>query len=230
MVYKLFSRKLAQSLARCLLCGGASGEVGICSACTQELPALGRSCRYCALPLAAAKDNICAACLQRPPALKKISAAWQYAYPINHLIQHFKYHRDLAAGHSLIQLAARQLGPPEDMPDILTPVPLHWRRYWQRGYNQAQLIASGLGQYWCLPVDLQLLRKTTSTKTQSQLSRNQRLKNLSDSFAVRGEISGAHIGLVDDVVTTGATLEIITRQLLTAGAKQVSAFVLARTP
>ncbi|AWF79702.1 ComF family protein [Microbulbifer sp. A4B17] len=230
MVYKFFNKNLAQSLTCCMLCGGASGEFGICSACTGELPVLNCGCRYCALPLAAAKNSICAGCIQRPPAYTKISAAWQYAFPINHLIQRFKYHRDLAAGDSLTQLAARQLWPPEDTPDLLTPIPLHWRRYWQRGYNQAQLIASGLGRHWDIPVELRLLRKTTSTKTQSQLSRNQRLKNLSESFTVRREIQGAHIGLVDDVVTTGATLEATTRQLLAAGAKKVSAFVLARTP
>ncbi|WP_444943408.1 ComF family protein [Microbulbifer sp. ZKSA006] len=230
MVYKFFRQKLAPSLARCLLCGGTSGESGICSACTAELPLLGNGCRHCALPVAAARNSICASCLKRPPACTKITAAWQYAYPINHLIQRFKYHRDLAAGHSLIQLAARQLGPPREAPDLLTPVPLHWRRYWQRGYNQAQLIASGLGEDWRLPVALRLLRKTTSTQTQSQLNRNQRQKNLSESFAVHGQIQGAHIGLVDDVVTTGATLEAITERLLDAGAKKVSAFVLARTP
>ncbi|MCO1334702.1 ComF family protein [Microbulbifer sp. OS29] len=229
MVYKRLSNCLARSLARCLLCGARAGDGGVCSACSQELPQLGNACVLCALPIATPGSS-CPSCLQRPPPFAKVSAAWQYAYPVNHLIQRFKYHRDLAAGHSLAQLAAQQLGAPQQIPDLLAPVPLHWLRYWQRGYNQAQLIASAMGQHWQLPVEPRLLRKTSRTKTQSQLRRAQRLNNLLDSFTVRREIRGLHIGLVDDVLTTGATLEAVTHKLLEAGAKQVSAFILARTP
>ncbi|WP_444920844.1 ComF family protein [Microbulbifer sp. CnH-101-G] len=229
MVYSLMPSLLTRHLARCLLCGDRADEFGICTSCTRELPYLGQACESCALPLASSA-RLCPSCLRQPPHCQRVQAAWQYAYPVNQLIQRFKYQRDLAAGHSLAQLAATVITPCSDPPNLLVPIPLHWRRYWQRGYNQAQLIAAELGRRWQLPVRPRLLRKTGATRTQSQLRRQQRLRNLLQSFALRESVEGMHIGLVDDVLTTGATLEAAAQRLKEAGARKVSAFVLARTP
>ncbi|WKD50095.1 ComF family protein [Microbulbifer spongiae] len=229
MVYHSLSALLSHNLAQCLLCGDRAGESGLCTPCAAELPRLGNACETCAQPLPSAA-RYCPDCLRQPPHLSGVRAAWQYAYPVNQLIQRFKYRGDLAAGHSLVQLAAQVMEPAAERPDLLAPIPLHWRRYWRRGYNQAQLIAAGLGRHWQLPVRPRLLRKVVATQTQSQLRRPQRLRNLLQSFALRENVGGCHVGLVDDVLTTGATLEAAAQKLLLAGAGKVSAFVLARTP
>lgn len=228
MVYRIFSSLLNRSLVQCLLCGGRADNCGICLACAEELPTLQNACETCALPLME-PARFCPACLRQPPHFSGVQAAWHYAYPVNQLIQRFKYCGDLTSGHSLAQMAA-QIMDVDQRPDLLSPIPLHWRRYWQRGYNQAQLVAEELGRQWQLPVRPRLLRKVSATQTQSQLNRSQRLRNLLDSFALRGCVEGLHIGLVDDVLTTGATLEAAAQKLLQEGAARVSAFVLARTP
>jgi ComF family protein len=226
MVYSF----LSSQLAHCLLCSNRGAETsGVCMDCRRELPFLVDACRRCALPLPAGSQT-CAKCLQQPPAFAGARAAWHYAFPVGQLIQRFKYRRDLAAGHSLALLAAEYLKPVDDLPDLLLPVPLHWRRYWSRRYNQAQLIATEFGRQWDIPAPARLLRKRSATNTQQQLKRQQRLRNLRESFTASRKVAGLHIGLVDDVITTGATLEAAAQTLLAAGAARVSAFALARVP
>ncbi|WKT60944.1 ComF family protein [Microbulbifer thermotolerans] len=236
MVYRKISHILAgfpaATLTLCLLCGNRSGGSGICTHCAAELPWLQRACRHCALPLPATaeKSGICARCLQQAPTFSTARAAWLYAFPIGQLVQRFKYRGDLVAGHSLAQLAAGPLRPADKAPDLLAPIPLHWRRYWQRGFNQSQLIAAELGRQWHLPVHARLLRRVAAREAQQRLKRSQRLRNPEHSFAVRAPVEGKHIGLVDDVITTGATLEAAARALVAAGATRVSVYALARTP
>lgn len=233
MILRIFGQLLDRQLARCLLCG--SGERvtnGICTPCCHDLPALGHSCHGCALPLPNNDDHLCATCQQQPPPQSQSRACWYYAYPVAQLIQRFKYQRDLAAGRTLAELAASTLQPLSSQgPDLLVPVPMHWRKHFARGYNQAQLIANTLGAQWHIPVEPRALRKVTPTDSQQKLRRSQRKRNLARSFTSNAEVvAGLHIGLVDDVVTTGATLEAAAQALLDAGALQVSAIALARTP
>lgn len=234
MVYRLLSQFLSRSLARCLLCGDSCAHhSGLCGGCRAELPTLHAACDRCALPLPPSPSNsgrTCPRCLQQPPAFASARAAWHYAFPVGQLVQRFKYRGDLAAGHSLARLAAARLEPADSRPDLLVPIPLHWRRYWGRGFNQAQLIAAEFGHQWRLPVAVRLLRKRRIGASQQTLSRARRLQNLVHSFRVQGEIERLHIGLVDDVITTGATLEAASRALLDAGAWRISTYALARTP
>lgn len=230
MVYRLISHCLSRRLALCLLCHAPAGrEAGICRDCAAELPVLGIACPRCALPLPAAV-SACPGCLRRPPAIGAARCAWHYAWPVAQLVRRFKHHGDLAAGHSLSLLAAGQLRPAAPPPDLLVPVPLHWRRYWQRGFNQAELVAEVFGRAWQLPVARRLLQRVKAGASQQGLDRRQRLGNLRDTFRVRGEVQGRRIGLVDDVITTGATLDAAAAALLEAGALSISAYALARTP
>lgn len=229
MVYRLISHFLSRRLALCLLCSRPAGTAaGICHACSADLPQLQCACPRCALPLPVAAT--CPRCLRRPPVFDAAHCAWHYAYPVAQLVRRFKDRGDMAAAHSLTMLAAAQLGPPAPPPDILVPVPLHWRRYWQRGFNQAQVIATKLGDAWGLPVHTGKLRRARAGASQRGLDRRQRLRNLEGCFVARGRFDGLHVGLVDDVMTTGATLEAAARTLHSAGAVSISAFALARTP
>ncbi|QKX16385.1 ComF family protein [Microbulbifer sp. YPW1] len=228
---QLLERSIDRQLAVCVLCrSGGDIDAGICAPCRRDLPALGHACASCALPLPNPADRHCPRCLQKPPPQFSSRTCWYYAYPVAQLIQRFKYQRDLAAGRTLAELAAQQLDPGSERPDLLVAVPLHWRKQLSRGYNQAQLIAETLGHHWRTPVDNRALRKVTATGNQQELRRSERLKNLSDSFNATPAVSGLHIGLVDDVITTGATVEVAARALCSAGAIRVSVYALARTP
>jgi len=243
-----FGGSLQRAFARCLLChGGDPLPAGICAPCAAELPDLDAACQRCALPLANSGDSHCARCQSRPPPVTATHACWFYAYPVAQLIQRFKYQRDLAAGRTLAELAAARLNPeslrptlhhnqhhnqhPNQHPDLLIPVPMHWRKQlFERGYNQAQLIADILARQWQIPVDNRALRKITRTGSQQELKRAQRLKNLVESFSAHPRVRGLHIGLVDDVITTGATAEAAAGSLRAAGATSVTVYALARVP
>ncbi|MEX2963308.1 ComF family protein [Microbulbifer sp. TYP-18] len=222
---------MSQQLSNCLLCGVArAARSGLCADCRDQLPTLDRGCRVCALPLPPAAA-ICPQCIQYPPAFASAQAAWHYAYPVAQLLQRFKYQGDLAAGRTLSFVAAGCLEPRGELrPQLLLPIPVHWRRLWQRGFNQAQLIAAEFSRHWRIPVAPRLLGKLTPGTAQQQLSRAQRLRNLRRSFRVRHPVAGLHLGLVDDVITTGATLNAAADVLRRAGAARVSAYALARTP
>ncbi|WP_066960716.1 ComF family protein [Microbulbifer sp. Q7] len=232
---QLLGSTLDRHLARCLLCGdGPVPCAGICTPCRQDLPSLGHACQHCALPLASPDDRACARCLQQAPPQNRSYACWVYAYPVAQLVQGFKYRRDFAAGRTLAELTAAELLPyldSDQRPDLLVPVPMHWRKQlFERGYNQAQLIADILGNHWQIPVDARALRKVAPTDSQQALNRAQRRRNLANSFQAQPRVAGRHIGLVDDVITTGATQEAAAQSLLEAGAAQVTSFALARTP
>ncbi|WP_226664547.1 ComF family protein [Microbulbifer aggregans] len=233
-MFTFIANQLQRRLTRCLLCNAAEADAcGTCAPCRHELPHLGQACQQCALPLATATDTLCPRCLRQPPSNSSCHACWYYAYPVAQLIQRFKYRADLTAGRTLAEVAAQQLAPAvsrDNRPDLLVPMPLHWRRQLARGYNQAQLIADIWGRRWQIPVNNRLLRKAVFTGSQQQLKREERLKNLSRSFAASNAVKGRHIGLVDDVITTGASLEAASATLLTAGARLVSTYALARTP
>ncbi|MGK0500157.1 MAG: ComF family protein [Oceanicoccus sp.] len=115
------------------------------------------------------------------------------------------------------------------MPEILVPTPLHWRRQFERGFNQSELIANDFGQLLELPV-IRALRRHRYTSPQQSLLAQQRHQNLSGAFTVCADIRGRRLALVDDVMTTGATAREMTKALLQAGASEVHIWVLARTP
>ncbi|MCE7032389.1 ComF family protein [Lysobacter sp. GX 14042] len=216
--------------SRCLACEAPGVEgLDLCPVCLAALPWQPRACIRCALPLPQpAGDDTCAACLTEPPPLAACHAACRYQAPLDRLLPRFKFHGDLAAGRLMSQLMARAFaGLPR--PAALVPVPLHRARLRQRGYDQALELAKPLAAV--LEVDLQagLLRRQRHTRAQSTLDAASRRENLLDAFVVSG--SGGlpgHVVLVDDVMTTGATLHAAAEALLDAGVRRVDAWVCGR--
>jgi len=218
---------------RCLVCGEAGGEAwDLCPACAAALPWQSRACRGCALPLpeAEADDAICGACVTEPPPLHAVHAACLYAPPLNRLLPRFKFHEDLAAGRLLAQLMAGAFaGLPR--PEALVPIPLHRARLRQRGYDQALELAKPMGRALHVPVRDDLLRRVRATAAQSERDAAARRRNMRGAFAVvPGVALPRHIALVDDVMTTGATLHAAARALRRAGVERVDAWVCARVP
>ncbi|WP_460713139.1 ComF family protein [Lysobacter terrae] len=229
--------------SRCLVCEAPGIEgMDLCPACCDELPWNACACPRCALPSAVAET--CGDCLRREaalrqrgrlpadlsPALDGVHASFVYAAPIDRLLPRFKFHRDLAAGALLSQLMAEAT---EDLPrpDALVPIPLHRARLRRRGYDQALELARPLARALELPLRDDLLQRVRATAPQSELSAAARRRNLRRAFMVRpGVALPAHVVLIDDVMTTGATLHAAAEALKRAGVKRVDAWVCARVP
>jgi ComF family protein len=183
-----------------------------------------------------AKSKICGVCLSHPPAYTRLYTPFLYRPPIDRLLWQFKFHGNLAAGNVLGQLLASHIEQNNNgMIDMLVPVPLHWQRQFRRGFNQAYLLARTLGQIMDIPVNNKLVKRRSNTPSQQGLNRKQRQKNLSNSFVintteVQSLIKSRTIALIDDVVTTGSTVEAMAELLIDSGAAQVDVWSVARTP
>lgn len=213
---------------RCLVCRepGAAG-LDLCPACTAALPWMPHACSRCAQPLPTG-DPVCGACLRRPPPLDTVIAAFDYGFPVDRLLPRFKFHRDLAAG-ALLGDCFTHATSSAMRPAALVPIPLHTARLRERGYDQALELARMLARRHDLPLRTDLLRRVRATAPQSRLDAKARRRNLRNAFAVQ-HLPGmpAHVVLIDDVMTTGATLHAAARALRRAGVHRVDAWVCAR--
>ena len=191
------------------------------------------ACLSCAMPLippANSFGRLCSACQHAPPVLTEVHAVFLYGFPVDRLLPRLKFHRDLAAGRLLTQAMAAAFSR-LPRPDVLLPVPLHRARLRQRGYNQALELARPLGRLLGLPVQAGLLLRSRDTAPQSRLEADARAANLRDAFTVAGHAPApVHAALVDDVMTTGATLQAAADALLDAGTERVDAWICARAP
>lgn len=224
----------------CLLCGcGLRGEL-LCAGCELDLPHLtkaGRLCRQCALPLAS-EGEFCGQCLHKPPAFSCSVIPFSYRHPLDFLIQSFKYRRKLACGRALAQAMAAHIHhhyqeTHQHWPEVIIPVPLHWTRRWQRGFNQAEVIGYELAHRLGIPLATYLCQRRQRTPSQKGLSRAERQKNLRRAFVLAADpaqIQGKCVALLDDVVTTTTTAREVSDLLLKKGAREVHVWALARTP
>ncbi|HET8900040.1 MAG TPA: hypothetical protein VFN09_14830 [Rhodanobacteraceae bacterium] len=155
---------------------------------------------------------------------------FRYAWPLDRLESRFKFSADLACGRTLARLWCAQT-PPAERPTRLIPIPLHTTRLRQRGYNQALELARPVAAAFGLQLDPRSLLRTRATTAQTTLDRAARLRNLRGAFVVRaGTTLPSHVALLDDVMTTGATLAAATRALRLAGVSRVEVWALARAP
>ncbi len=158
-------------------------------------------------------------------------AAFQLATPIQQAIHGLKYHAGFLQAHLLGQLVAQKLGRrAQAFPDLILPVPLHRTRLMRRGYNQALELAQILRRSLDIGVDANLAKRVRATPDQIGQSRAQRQKNLYGAFIVDARVAGKHIALLDDVMTTGATLAELARAARRAGAARIEAWAIARAP
>jgi ComF family protein len=211
----------------CLVCGEHAGNDDLCPACVRELPWNRCACPRCALPLPAPAPA-CGHCQRRPPPLTETRAVFRYAPPLDRLLPRLKFHRDLAAGRACVLHMAEALAE-APRPDALVPLPLHPARLRERGFDQALELARPLARALDLPLLDRALLRVRDTAPQSRLDAPARRRNLRRAFAVRpGVTLPAHVALVDDVMTTGATLHAAADTLLRAGVTRVDAWVCAR--
>jgi ComF family protein len=205
------------------------GGRDLCAACHAGLPWLRSACPRCALPLPM-PGSVCGGCLRDPPPLDAIHAALLYAPPLDRLLPRFKFHGDLAAGRLLAALMC-ETTPSFPYDAVIVPVPLHRKRLRQRGYDQALELAKPLAVACGLPLRVDLLRRTRITAAQSRLHADQRKRNLRNAFEVDASTAlPTCVVLIDDVMTTGATLHAAAKALRKSGVARVEAWVCARVP
>jgi ComF family protein len=175
--------------------------------------------------LAAANGEVCGRCLKKPPLWEHLLALWQYEFPLDKAMVSAKYHYAFAIYR---WAAALRSDWPFSDKATLIPVPLAELRLQSRGYNQAQLIAEEMAKRFALKVDANAVVRIRETDIQQRLNWSERRQNVRSAFAATRSFVGESVVLIDDVLTTGATLNSLARALLDAGASRVDAFVLAR--
>jgi len=232
-----------QMACDCFLCGAASGNVLLCAACDEGLPYLtDQRCPQCALPGVDARQ--CGACLREAPYFDATHALWTYDFPVNRMIQSLKFSCRLANadffGMALARLASMKSGavnqlehdralPSDSLPDFILPVPLSAERLAARGFNQALEVARQLSQQTGVPLMRYDVVRQRNTMPQSRLPWKARVKNIRHAFDCQMDLTSKTVWVVDDVMTTGATLNELARTLKAHGAARVENWVLART-
>ncbi|HXZ07627.1 MAG TPA: ComF family protein [Paraburkholderia sp.] len=222
----------------CVLCGNLSHE-RLCEACDPAYWNEARlRCVVCAIPLsgfARAKSARyrCGDCVSAPPAFDATIALADYRAPLDALALGLKFRARLMLAREFGERLARAVADslaPSQWPDVVAPVPLARKRLVERGYNQAWEIARPLAAALRVRADPVLIRRIIDTVPQSRLDLDARRANVSRAFAAGKPVRGRHVAIVDDVMTSGATLEALARTLKAAGAARVTNFVALRTP
>jgi len=222
---------------RCALCGNLS-QHRVCGACdTAPAETFGRRCPCCAATLESGANlaQLCGACLAAPPAFDATLVFADYAEPFDTLAQALKFSGQAGLGRWFADKLARQAMAADLKPDLLIPVPLSAQRLALRGYNQSWEIARPLARHLHVATGATYLRRLRDTQPQTEINdAQQRRHNVRGAFAIDARrapsLAGLHVGLVDDVMTSGATLAEIARLLKRAGVARVSNLVALRTP
>lgn len=174
-------------------------------------------------------DRLCGECRSRPPVLVQMRASLRYQEPTDRIIHRFKYEGYFALGEPLSHFLIAAWPTWERPPDLILPVPLHPRRRQRRGYNQSELLARPLGRALGIPVVVSALERNRHTAPQVGLGPDERHANVRGAFTAQATaVRDRDVLLVDDVLTTGATMSAAAEALLAAGAASVSAYCLAR--
>ena len=204
---------------------------GICAGCLADLPRNDHPCRRCALPLpvGAPPGSECADCQGHPPSFDAAVAPLLYQAPVDELVAGFKYHHRLDLGRVLADRLTQAVVDSLERPQLLLPVPMDRRSLAGRGFNQTVELTARLSRRLEIPWAADLLYRPAARHQQRGLGRRARLRNIRGSFRVDGRLPG-HVAIVDDVVTTGATVEELAKTLRRAGVDRVAVWAVARTP
>ena len=209
----------------CFLCRGAASAI-LCAACDADLPRLpAELCPRCAL--GSPRSAVCGRCLAQPPSFDATLAALLYAFPADAMVHALKFRSELALAPLMAALLANQI--PRHPVDCVIGVPLSPERLRERGYNQAVEIARTLASKARAPLELALCERARDTPAQTDLPWAERERNMRGAFRCPRPLIGARVAVVDDVMTTGATLSEVAATLKRAGASQVVNWVVART-
>lgn len=212
----------------CVLCEASAIRSALCDACLADLPlAHGSRCPVCAVP--APSPLRCGRCLQNPPHYDRVVAALDYISPVDYIVGELKYAHTLAAARALAHALALALDA-EPYPDIVLAMPMATSRMRERGFNQAEEIARHVCAEFGLAIARDVAHRIAAQQSQTMLPWRDRARNVRGVFRCATDLSGTTIAVIDDVMTTGATLNELAGTLKRAGAREVIGWIAARTP
>lgn len=211
----------------CVLCGTMNHAGLWCAACDNALPYLDvPHCPTCALPTPT--GEVCGHCLSRPPLFTRTTAVFSYSFPLDKLVQAMKYGEQLALAHAFAAKLAMRVEQ-STVPDLVIPMPLHPAKLRARGFNQSLLLAAKAAR----KLNLELLphgcQRVRDTPPQSSLPWKERKKNVRNAFRCDVDLTGKRVVLVDDVLTSGASLNALAEAVQKRGASEIWTWVAART-
>lgn len=230
-ILKFFKNLIFPENLTCVICDDELNNEfnnSICDACLKTLPYLtGSCCLKCNANIKATLSNYCLYCKSHNREFKRNFSVFSYDMPINMLIIDLKYNKKKYLAKPLSKLMLSKFAEMDISIDLIVPIPLHESKLKSRGFNQAELLCECFKKHYC--VDRNLVKRIKNTLQQSELNRTERLKNLKDAFIVSDsrKIKNKRILLIDDVFTTGVTIEECAKALKKAGAKEVYSFTLA---
>jgi ComF family protein len=215
----------------CIMCAAwQGGAYGICDGCLADMPWHNcAQCPQCGLP---AYDNqLCGHCINSPPDFDATRALFRYAFPIQQMLQRYKYGELLALGASFGHLLANHMAANllAEMPDLIIPMPLHPKRLQERGFNQSLEVARIVSEKLNVKLDHSVCERIKLSPPQASLPLKERVKNMKGAFNCNRPLHGQSIVVIDDVMTTGASLNSLAKALKKAGARRVECWVIART-
>ena len=227
--------------SRCILCQqtviehAINHDIEVCSGCYQDLPHNDNCCSHCALPLAEDISGVlCGRCIKKLPLFDYSYSLFRYEDEIIRLVHQLKFGEKISyarsIGELLLTTMVDRLLPEQGMPDCVIPVPLHDRRLRERGYNQSTEIARVLAKKMDLPIAQGKVVRQRSTLTQTGLKADERQRNIKGAFKVVSELNDKHVLVVDDVITTGSTVNELAKALKKSGVERVGVLSIARAP
>jgi len=230
--------------ARCLLCQTLTGEkAAICESCYQALPWNTNSCSQCALPLAhplnmttETSTILCGRCQRQTPYYDCSYSIFRYEGDVVQMVHQLKFQQNLVYSKLMATMFSENISERLNasasasvcIPDCLLPVPLHKKRLRQRGFNQSIELARTLSKNLNITLNIGDLMRVRATVSQSGLDARQRKKNIRAAFALREGFSASHVAIIDDVVTTGSTVNEIAKLLKASGVERVDVYSFAR--
>lgn len=215
----------------CILCLNKTHRtLPLCAECENDSPTSIFTCVQCGLPTLDQMIKKCGQCLKARPFFDRTIVLYQYEQPAKKLILDLKFHEKLIHACLLGKLMAEKISQDMDArPDLIIPVPLHKKRIRTRGFNQALELAKPIAKQLQIPIDYRSVVRHKHTEPQLSLPLNQRAKNIKKAFALQGELSAKHVAIVDDVMTTGATVNALSQLLKANGVHRVDVWCCART-
>lgn len=215
----------------CILCGDPGFDSqDICTACFDDMQKNIHCCYRCAETFETANraPQLCGHCLSKSPAFDETYAPYLHQGTIRHLIATLKFNRQYKNARILAYLLATHIRKTAELPDLIIPVPLHTQRFKERGFNQSTEIAKTIAKRLNIPTDTEYCIRQRNTRHQIDLPAKERHKNIKNAFAVIKQIDAQHIAILDDVMTTGSTVNELAKVLKKAGVTRVDVWVCAR--